>query len=467
MVLEDIVNEEPEKGFGDEDFFVHSRPAIIRESALRYFLRCPRSYILHQQGMKNTPLSAFVAEAIYFSNKCRSLFNLVPQFLPSQYCADGKLAEQMSPEELQEHLAFPSPESFGAKVKSGWRYGIVPRDEYIGRPLRWGFDGQDFKAGNELGQAAQHYYRFILEHGAPVFGLADYEHIFDFEGSSFAVRFPEIRKCMILDNVYLWGFNLDIPGHETLSTSPLVTLRILAFSRALHDMRVFRRKCGISDEDAESWDRHLDERITFRHFNAFKNEISETHRTDKDMDALRRIIETFQEACSREDFPPAYSHCSACAYSSLDRRGRPLCPDMKYGNIPSVPRSYLVKGNYQIAVSHSEKGIILTGSICEKGKAPKHVNELALHCNLEQTRQLALKYPLAVTSTYSSFAYGWGFEGRILKEADRQLRSLARQLGREVVHIIDFEHFNHRGKGDVEGVLKRLGYRELKKTYKP
>ncbi len=463
MSVEDIV----EEGYGDEDFLVQNHPTIIRESALRHFFRCPRSFLLYKQGMKQAPLSTFVAQAIYFSKKRRDLFNLNPHILVQQYCAAGKLAEQMTREELQQHLAFPSAQAFGIKVKNGWRYGVVSSDTYIGRPLRWTFSGQDFKAGNDLERAAQHYYNFILEHGAPVFGLTDYEHIFDFEGTRFAVRFPEIRKGMILDNIHLWGFNLDISAYEKIETNPFVTLRILAFSKALHDYRIFRRKCGVSDEDAESWGEHIDTRITFRHFNTLKNEISETVRTDEHLDTLRRLIETFQEKCEREDFAPAYSHCSECAYSALDMTGKPLCPEMKKGNKSSVPRSYLLKKNYTLVVSQTDAGITLSGVIREEGKAPKQVNELVLQYSLVQTAQLALKYPLAVRSTYSSFAYGWGFEETILREAHTQLHALAKQLGREIVHTLDFSDFNHAGKQSIDALLKRFGYTEYRKTYKP
>lgn len=464
--------------FDDEPFnirslsvFSRSRKEVISESDLKTFFKCPYSYYLKKHlGLTKIPRSAFAAQALFFSQARKRLFNLrdaqAGRIFSFQSCAGPELktADEMTAAELSEYLASSSPEKFGGSLFGTWLQ-IAKRGVYAGSDLSWNFASQPYLGAKQLRTAGENYYRFVLSQGAPVLGFLDKELPFEFNSHLYAVKFPEIRPGLIIDDPTLWGFNLDFEKDKVRSdieTSSLVTLRVLAFQTLVYHYPLLRIKFGVDDALTDSWGEGLDERITYRHFNATRGLFTEARRNSKHLDKLKQDTDTFLERAAKEEFPPRRERCFACSCNLLGRNGKPVCSEVRTVTKPSVPYYYFRKKAFRIKVEERKDELTLTGLVCRNETLAKTVAcyALAFRENGETIR---------ATSSYSSPVRGLGFEEKMLIEADKRLQVLADENKREVVHEINLvrDFLLSERHGTVRAVLHSLGYVGNKKTYKP
>ncbi len=467
--IDDLFDDEP---FGSRslDLFGRSGKEVISESDLKLIFKCPYSYYLKKHmGLAKIPRSAFAAQALFFGHARRRLFNLrdakIGRIFPFQTCAGPELktAEEMTAGELKEYLASSSPEKFGGSLFGTWLQ-IADRGSYAGSDLAWNFASQPYLGAKELQTAGENYYRFILSRGAPVLGFMDKELALEFNGHFYAVKFPEIRPGPMIDDPALWGFNLDFEkdrAKSDLETSSLVTLRILAFQTFVHRYPLLRIKFRVNGALADGWGEGLDERITYRHFNATKDLFRETRRNSRHLDQLKRDTDTFLEKVAKEEFPPNRSRCFACSYNILGLNGRPVCHEVKAVVKPSVPKYYFLKKNLTIEAREEKNQLTLTGLVHRDETTTKTVARYVLLFG-ENERMIK------VTSAYYSPVRGLGFEERILNEADKRLQALADGEKKEVVHEIDLarDFLLSERHEKVRAALLSLGYVDNKKTYK-
>lgn len=454
-----------------EDLFSEEKEnlQIISESDLKSFFRCPYAHYLQKHvGMSKIPKTAFAAEALFFSQARKSLYNLydsaVGRVFPYQTRAGPQLkpAEMMSAEELQQYLAYSSADSFGSALFGKWM-ALAKNSRYAGSELAWNFNGQPHCMGKELQKAGENYYGFVLSNGAPLAGFVNKEIAFQFEGSVFKIKFPELRKGMFLDDPTLWKFSAEAreDNGTNLDKSALVTLRILGYCTLASEFPLYRRKWEIPEEIAEQWagKPFLDERIKYRHFNASEGNVSVSTRTNSDLDNLRQLIETYLKHTSREQFIPNHKQCNACSYNTVGMDGKVICWERKSGIKPSLPNYYFPKRNFRINSEHEDNSLIISGRIAKNPEVTKLVAKYQiLFQDLEGVIQ--------ATSQYFSEARGFGFEEQLLKEADQQLQALAKSKGRAIVHEIDFRRdFQFAGQRSIAKLLQELGYEENKKIY--
>ncbi len=446
---------------------------VITEADLRSFYRCPYSYFLKKHiGLTKAPKSGFAAQALMFQQARKALFNLKDpkkgRLFPYQTRAgpDLKMAEEMTGEELRTHLANNSAEAFGNSLRGKWAY-FVGNGKYAGSPLVWSFKGQEGIAGKQLMKAGMNYYNFVIEQGAPILGFMNTTETFEYRGLLFNVRFPEVREGMIIDDPTIWGFNLDEKFDKRsndIDTSSLVTLRLLGFCRAVHETPFYRLKLRIDDKIADMWDGKrmtISPDVTYRHFNATEAEMSETHRSDDDLDLFMRVVVQFLDEIQKERFAPNHTHCGSCQYNVLDPNGDVLCREAKKGVKPSVPSQYFKKKSFEIDGNEDDRGLTIIGNVRKDESITKETCRYDISVEEKEGT-------LVATSRYESKAYGLGFEERMLEEVDRKLQQVADSKGKTLVHRVEFDRdFGFAGKKSVNKKLVELGYDDMQKEYVP
>jgi hypothetical protein len=449
-----------------------------------------------------------------FQQARKSLYNMrdpdIGRLFPIQSRAgpECKLPEEMSPEELRLYLSNVSGEAFGGSIKGKWLY-LTKGGTFAGGPLAFAFASQQGVAGVQLQEAGMNYYNFVIEHGAPILGFINTNETFElegnedqeeqnleahvtfsFEGRMINIRIPELRRGMRLDDPTVWGFNADHPDEGSdVSDSTLVTMRILGLCRTVNEIPHYRMKLRIPARLADQWDgkrSYLGPEITYRHINCSSGAVTETTRSDKDIDMLKRGLERFIDNVDREDFTPRQASCDSCQYNTIDASGKIFCDEAKKGRKPSAPAFYFRKRSYEIAADETpgngngrngngteENGtngngngkllaeIRLVGYVMKNRNASKQVNEMAI--SLRKDDGL-----ITAESAYSSQAYGLGLEDRMLEELDDRLQEIADDTGLQVVHSVEFTRdFKFAGQKKVLETLAELGYRGFKKTYIP
>jgi len=439
---------------------------VVSESQLRKLLECPHAYYLSTHvGMTKVPRSTFAAQTLFFDIERRKLFNVhdrdVGRIFPEQRRAgpELKLAEEMSAQELQRYLAFSSPEAFGGHLLMSW-LRVCKKGSYAGSELVWSYEGQAHKGAQELRAAGENYYKFILEHGAPVEGTLEKQILFDFEGVRLQVRLPELRPGSI-DDPTLWGFNADVDEERrsSIKTSSLVTLRLLAYSALSTRSELFRLKLRIPEEVAESLAEHsLDSRVKYRHLNGQTGEVLETARSPGDLDRFRRGLERFFVARSKEEFPPEHEACGSCPYNTIGMNGKALCSERDQTTKPLVPGYYFRKKDRAVIVQTKGDLLVLdayarrVNPLTKQAIAEKHVATYTI--NVTDTLE-----GVVATGTYDSPVRGHGFELSVLKDAFKALQGRANELGEPVTHRIDFSaEFDAAGKMAVAALLEKKGY---------
>ncbi len=472
---------------------------VITESDLKTFFRCHHAYFLKKHvGLSKIPRSAFSTLALMFQQGRKSLFNLrdqeIGRLFPYQHRAgpnwkmaedmnsmellrylsigpDWKKAEKMKEDgvgddELIEFLIQHAGKRFGNALAGKWRY-FVSQGKYAGTPISWTYKKQPGSAGQHLKKAAENYYKFVIEHGAPVLGFVNTNETIDFEGTLLNVKFPEIRRGMIIDDPSLWGFGAEDKfdrGKADISDSALVTMRVLAFCKLAREVELYRMKWGIEDRVIEEWESQgiiVSPDVTYRHLNAIAGEISETHRNDADLDLLRRGIETFKSSVIAEKFEPKHTNCGVCQYNVLNAMGRSVCNEKKKGVQASVPLNYFNEKSFSTDVDKSNNLIVITGRISNEGKEPKTVARYGL--KFREVDEI-----LYVSGTYDSDVRGIGLEHRMIKMMDGELQRTSDETRKSIEHDIGFiDNFKFAGQKKIESLLSELGYNDGVKNYSP
>src|SRR3989338_10557239 len=495
-----------------ENYLDKESPDVISESDLKSFFKCPHEYHLkHNLGLSKIHKSGFAAVAMFFENARRSLYRIrdrdIGEIFPFQTRAgaDLKLAEEMNAKELRKYLAYGASgeDAFGNLLFGRWLQ-MIKGNEYMGSPLVWSYKEQSYLSGRDLQKAGHNYYRFVLKNGAPILGFINKDISFNFEGHKIKIKFPELHRGMIIDDISLWGFNSDTEQNKEskIGKSILPTLRILGYCTLAHNYPFYRFKWGISDEIAEEWGGnkvHISDKVTYRHFNATKNKITVTKRSDENLDLVRRALEIFLEAREKENFPVNHSSCNSCPYNVVDIKGKVICRDRKLTSKPAVPSYYFNKTPYEIKMNEEGSKITLEGFV-RRGKRKKElslegevenkekkIEEITLEDFLEKEGDLeyedeeskddinkkkasdflkpvnkfVLEYDEEgiVTSHYESEVRGLGFEDRMLMFADQRLIALSEDTKKRFIHRINFEkEFKGAGERNVQKMLKDLGY---------
>ncbi|MEW5896534.1 MAG: hypothetical protein AB1668_02475 [Nanoarchaeota archaeon] len=460
---------------------------VITEGDLKAYFRCPYSYYLRKHvGLSKIPLHGFALQALLFEQARRMLFNLrdpnIGRIVPFQIWAgpETKPAQEMNTEELEQYLAVDKLGGF----LTGKFQAITANGSFGERPLVWSF-GMQIPANwedirlqrsvktNPLYVGGNRYRKFVLNQGAPILGCINLEKGFTFEGNTFSVKFPELRKGMYIDDPALWSFNTDFPDEENrsdINRSVLVTLRILGYCTLAHQHLFHRLKWGVDENLAETWgggEKYLDKKVTYRHFNATQDQTTATSRSDADLDGLRRAVERFKEGIAREQFLPDFRRCSSCSYNTLGLNEKLVCDELaRCGKKikPAAPAYYFNPQAFSIEVKKEQDKITLTGVLNRDSKSR---NSKLLSRSIANY-ELHFLEGVCTSRYWNEYARGFGFEEKMLAEADRQLQEQADSLGRTVVHEINFKRdFAFAGQKKIEATLRQLGYQQNKKEYYP
>jgi hypothetical protein len=433
----------------------------ISEADLRAYLRCPYSYYLKKSGLTHIPRSIAAAEAIFFSQQRRYLFNLrdpdVKRLFPFQHRAGPRLktAEMMGAEELPLFLAYSSPEKFGGALFGDW-CRIAKEGSYANEELALNYKGQDFWAGKNLRTAGENYYNFVLQQGAPILGFIDREVTFPFKDLILRVKFPELRPG-IIDEPGLWGHGAESPDEKTLdlAKSISITLKLLAYC-TLAQEQFYQRKWKTPSDITT-----LDPRILYRHTNLISGNSTITSRSESDLADLLKVLERFNDGVSRERYSPNHRHCQACMYNVIGLDGKVVCKERRPGITPAAPKYYFVKSRFFVESRRDGNIIYLSGEV-EKGVVEKRGEALPLE---ERNRKWVAESMLPLVDKGSHYEVSSsyrcimpGFEEGVIKEMERQLEGLPKV----VVHTID--PYLAKNASDL---LQKLGYVNGVKRFEP
>lgn len=431
----------------------------ISESDIRTYLRCPYSYYLKKSGLTHLPRSVPAAEAIFFSQQRRYLFNLrdreVKRMFSFQHRSGPRLktAEMMDEEELQKYLAYTSPEKFGGSLFGDW-CRIVKEGIYVGEELVLNYKGQDFWAGKNLRLAGENYYRFVLQQGAPILGFIDREVTFPFQDLILKAKLPELRPG-IIDEPGLWGHGADSNEDKNieLPKSISITLRLLAYCILAQEQFYQRKWKTPTDLDL------LDPRIIYRHTNLISGKSTTTSRSETNLAELVKVIDRYNDGVSRERFSPNHKHCPTCMYNVVGLDGKVACKELRSGLNPAVPKYYFAKSRFFVESRKEGERIYLLGEV-EKGVIKKRGAPLEPS---ERNRKWVSEGVLLmvdkgdhyeVNSSYRCLVHG--FEEEMIKEMEHQLETLPKV----VVHKIDPYLAKYAAT-----LLQKLGYVEGVKRF--
>ena len=356
--------------------------AVISDSDLILYSICPYSYYLYRlEGKTKIPTTANAAQALFFSNKRKGLFEVrdknIGILFEGQRRAGPNLKyiEDMGREELEEYMPFVSAEAFGGSLKGGWLL-IAKRNIFHENYVYWDYNNQHWAIAANLKNAGINYYNFILEHSVPIMGLVDKERTFKFEGQFFKVKIPEIRvvNCfegqqIFLDDPSIFDFKGEaIQGARTdINNSAIITLKLYGLSRLIKKYPVtYLPKLRIPVrlwDSIEHEDKLILQNLVFRHINFITDEEATTKRTDTDLDKLRELIKLYNRGIAAEQFDPNPAACPSCRYNILGINGKPVCEYKSNRTSPSVPRYYFDKENFRIEEKQEGNEIYIIGVV--------------------------------------------------------------------------------------------------------
>ena len=471
LTLEDLEAEEREQEL---------KPKIIPENHLKLYSRCPYAFFLQEYlGLTKIPWMSWALEVLMFKSARKKLFDIRDSTTGKLFHQDLRVGiqarslKELKIDELAEYLAFKTAESFGGSVFGNW---MRIEDEVRGKNVNWNHASQKFNIGKELQRAAANYFRFIMQYGPPDREYINHDEIVDFEGTLIKTTFPELCEPMMIRDPTLWSFNAD-HWHEDkdasrgkirradIGQSALVTLRIFAYCQLAFSERYtsYAPVWGVPKkvvQEAREKKKKIDERVTYQHFNATKDIVQETHRSDSDLDLLRRFIERFNVAREKKDFPPNKDQCPSCGFNTLDASCNLVCRNANSHAMPGVPVYFLKKRNYSVEVEESENQLVLRG-IMTDGSASHVVATYIL--SLAKKENATYVY-----SRYGTQISGFGLEHKLLKKADELLQKIADTKNERVIHVVDFHrNFDYRGQKNIREVLNKLGYVDEQKFYTP
>jgi hypothetical protein len=385
--------------------------------------------------------------------------------------------EDMDEEELKKHLAWHSAEEFGNFLAGRWAYYTMI-GRFAGHDIAWKNAANLIYSKKDLMTAGINYYNFVLKHGAPVQGFMNSVMPLAFEGKRYSVKFPEIRKGMIIDDPTVWGFTShlpytpqggDNPEGNTINNSPIVTMRILAFCNLVHDYPwVGDLKFKIPREIYNTWKGNptwIDERVTYRHINGATGEVTETHRSDKDIDAMIKMFETYDmfRQGSDADIVPNHNYCHICPIDVLLMTGEFACDARNKNARVFVPKHMLLESNQKVTLEDIAKDAdrkpiqnatnkLMRFYITNGPNWRKEVGQYLLEMHDGQGK-------INVKSRYFKAIRGTGIEKKLLKEMDNYLQQESDTRDMPILHTVDFdESFAGAGSRNIMTWLDQLAY---------
>mgnify|MGYP004000914193 FL=1 len=431
------------------------RGELITESDLKSFFNCKYSYFLRKNlGTSKAPVSAFASMALFFQQERKKIF----QMIRDKTLRDP---ERMDMNELNENFPFRDAYAWSGWLQGRWNHAIKG-EKFHGREIRWAFNGQGYRSGQNLKDAVVNYWSFVLENGAPILGTINLPMSVYFEGIPLKVKFPEIRRGGIIDDPNPWGFRTDFDRKDgTIDESAFVTFRILALCEILRngmkeDNYFLFEKLGIDDDvinDLETM--IISPKIKYRHYNAKKDILLETNRDDSHLDKLRNKFEEFFEGRLRRDFPVNHGHCGSCQYNVLGNDGKAICPSIKKGTRLLVPEVYFKKRKFRININKSEGEIYLLGKVREDEFVDREIAEYSL--------SYVIGSEIVAQSSYDCSLRGMGYEEKMIERGYRELKFIAEVQSKVLKHEVDFKDFDFAGKKKIKKKLLDLGYDEIDK----
>jgi len=444
---------------------------IITENDIKLWSRCSYAYFQKKNlGLTRIPQSGTALEAMIFQQARKALMRIRSEtgklfYKDTRVGPQFKTLNELSAEESSKYLAFGSPESFGNAIFGRW---MIIKDKFAGKEIAWNNKSQKFMAGKELKLACTNYYKFILENQKPLPGYINKDIAADVDGIKIRIKFPEIRYGMIIDDPTIWSFNAEnqFDNVSRLEDSALVTLRILAFSQLATKYSGYARVWGITEADAEEMSKQsISPKVIYRHFNASKSSLTQTFRTEGDLDTLKMIVDKFVTNTEKKIFIPNHKYCQGCGFNVINDLGDIVCNKVKKGIRTHVPERYFKKSNISINqydVSEMEMKIIL--SIGET----QDLQPITLGEYLLTFSDNKYKNNITVNSKYSGNIRGIEIEEIAIKEADKYLQSLSNEYNNIITHRIEYERdFKYAGQKSILELLNRLKYFNSEKTYTP
>jgi len=444
---------------------------IITESDIKLWSRCSYAYFQKRHlGLTRIPQSGTALEAMIFQQARKALMRIRSEtgklfYKDTRVGPQFKTLNELYPDESPKYLAFSSPESFGNAIFGRW---MIIKDKFAGKEISWNHKSQRFMAGNELKKSCTNYYNFILEHGKPLPGYINKDIAVDVNGTKIRIKFPEIRKGMIIDDPTIWSFNAEnqFDNVSQLENSTLVTLRILAFSQLASTYPGYARVWGLSERDVEELSKQaISPKITYRHFNASKAILNDTYRTESDLDTLNRVVDRFMEDNEKKIFTPNHKYCQGCGYNVINELGDIVCSKVKKGIRTHVPDRYFKKSNISIdfdnTIENETKIIISIGN--KENIHPVTLGEYVLNIQKSPSQD-----SITVNSRYSGYIRGIDIEEMTIKEMDKYFQKLSNDNHKEITHRINFDKdFKYAGQKSIMELINKLGYIRLEKIYTP
>lgn len=441
----------------ENEFGIKDSSEIIKETDLKLFFKCPYSYYLRNHiGLSKIPMTGAMLAGIFLKKERKNLFYVGDVFdFDRRAGPDSKHIEQMAGEEFVKYVSYKSAESFGKAAMMKWHMfidKIMEKEDVV-----WSKKGERGLLGYHLMKACENYYNFILSNGVPNMGAFETQKTFSFEGLKFKISLPELRTGFI-DDLDLHGFQQDI------SKSQLVTLRMLGYASLLRNYEFYQRRWNVDEDLAErlrAGEFILVPNLRYRHIDLSRNEIAETKRNDSEVVILRKAIEVFLNKVELEEFPVNINNCAICSYNLLGANYEPLCPKIVYGKKSSAPEEMFKKKTFIIESAVKDDGINFIGRIKKEKKTSKGIVSLAKDVASLNLTLHRLEDRIDVASSYNSRLFGFEFEIRMLKEADKVLNDLYEKDKKKIVHTIDFyRNFKVDGQMNIRKRLRELGYKE-------
>ncbi len=465
-----------------------SEERITADNDIALYSICPYAFYLNRlEGRTKTPWTAKSAQAMLFFAKIKNLFDVrdpkAGVLFEGQRRAGPGLThiEKMTPEQLKQYIPFASADSFGGSLKGIW-FKVTENSTFYNIPVHWSYPNERFKIASNLKKAGTNYYNFIINQGVPVMGLVEKQRTFMFEGQHFRVKIPEIRVrnengySILLDNISLSCFRGESANSRRtpVKDSALATLKLAGLSRLIRKYpETYLPKLNAPFEFwefLESDKSLLLQNLLFRHVNLLDNTIETTARTDADLDALRRLIDSYNEGLARENFAPNTNACDSCRHNTLGIDGNPVCKYRNRKTLPYVPSHYFTKANFRIEesedslVSLVEKhGTALIGGQRKDIATSREIGRCGFA--VEELADL-LKVKSRYKSEIFGIAYGKEtFETAMISRIDETMQKLADKRRKNVSNAVDFNDFDYAGKTKAKEKLEQLGYKQAENTF--
>jgi len=227
-------------------------------------------------------------------------------------------------------IRYKSPESMGGALRGLWFYS-VKEGYYRNQRIGWADESRKgkkemFEFADWLERLGRIMYEPLMQEEGPVFSEFEFSVrkrspirvLHDDHYHSFSGKIDQIRRGLIVRDFKSSGSD---PGEVVLNHDISLTIYALAFCTFAHLDEEFRRKVGVSDEEASRWGGNpifIDEKVKVEWYSAGSKRIFTTSRSDahfagllEKVDGLERKI---KESLETRHFEARVArHCTTCA----------------------------------------------------------------------------------------------------------------------------------------------------------